>query len=342
MISTDASDRLELMLVAAVTTVLAIRGFLHLTGYPQIGGGGLHIAHLLWGGLGLTGALVITLSALGRRPFTGAALLGGIGLGFFIDEIGKFVTSDNDYFYKPAVALIYVVFLGLVMILRIVRTRPIGEDAALANALTMMADAYHRGMDADARQNILAMLDRASPDHELAPQIRRAVLAAPLAAPADLNPYDRARTALARRYADFAATRTFRRITLIGSVAYVVTVVPALAAVAVEHNLDADDGGIRVALTFATSLLVVVLTLLATLQLLRRNTLGGFRWLRTATVASLVLSQPVTFWYEEFAALPSFAVSLLLYTALNYAIHREEELARGTAAATPDPTTTAR
>jgi hypothetical protein len=46
-----ALARFELFLFTAVATVLVVRTALAVTGYPQVGGGGLHVAHVLWGGL---------------------------------------------------------------------------------------------------------------------------------------------------------------------------------------------------------------------------------------------------------------------------------------------------
>jgi hypothetical protein len=103
--------------VSAVLTILILRLALALAGYPQVGGGGLHIAHELWGGLLMGLAIVLAMSFIGQvvRPYV--AIVTGIGFGLFLDEVGKFVTSTNNYFFKPALAIIYatVVFFVLVV-----------------------------------------------------------------------------------------------------------------------------------------------------------------------------------------------------------------------------------
>ena len=101
---------LEGFLITAVLTVLGLRVYLAAAHYPQLGGNGLHIAHVLWGGLAMAIAIGILLALLTWRAHWVAAAVGGAGLGLFIDELGKFLTSDNNYFFKPAPALIYVVF----------------------------------------------------------------------------------------------------------------------------------------------------------------------------------------------------------------------------------------
>ncbi|MBL8121459.1 hypothetical protein JNM87_01785, partial [Candidatus Saccharibacteria bacterium] len=98
-----ARDLLDIFVVSAASSILLIRFYLHATGYPVIGGTKYHIAHMLWGGLLMLAAFVLNFAFLGARLQKLVALMGGIGFGIFIDEIGKYVTRNNDYFFQPAV-----------------------------------------------------------------------------------------------------------------------------------------------------------------------------------------------------------------------------------------------
>lgn len=103
---------LDLFVSSGLITVFAVRAFLAATGYPQIGNDTLHIAHMLWGGFLL--AAVTLYLGLAKNPLkTLSIILGGIGFGLFIDELGKFITNDNNYFFKPAAGLIILSFVIL-------------------------------------------------------------------------------------------------------------------------------------------------------------------------------------------------------------------------------------
>jgi hypothetical protein len=106
-----AQNYLLTSLVSFGVTVILTREFLQLAGFPQIGNSVLHIAHALWGGLFLFVAVLLPLAFANRWALQASAALSGIGIGLFIDEVGKFITQANDYFYPPALSLIYGFFL---------------------------------------------------------------------------------------------------------------------------------------------------------------------------------------------------------------------------------------
>src|SRR5919201_3202820 len=172
----DFADLLETVLVAAVATILVIRTQLWLTNYPQLGGHGLHIAHLLYGGFLMLLAIGILLTFLGRAPRRPAAIVGGIGFGFFIDEFGKFITADNNYFFKPAAALIYIIFIGLFLLVRrLERDYVLSPVERLANAIDLVASAARRPFGEHEKRRALEWLRGADEGGPLVEPMRRAV-----------------------------------------------------------------------------------------------------------------------------------------------------------------------
>ena len=121
----NAERYLFITIISFAFSVSATRFFLDLTGYPQIGGSELHIAHVLWGGLLLFAGGLFPLIFANKRAFDLSALFSGLGVGLFIDEVGKFITSSNDYFFPAAAPIIYAFFLlTLLMFLLVRRSRP--------------------------------------------------------------------------------------------------------------------------------------------------------------------------------------------------------------------------
>jgi hypothetical protein len=99
------------VLVSCALTVALTRLFLVLAGYPQIGGATYHLAHALWGGLFLLAAGIVALVVQNRGAALVVALLTGVGFGLFVDEVGKFITQQNDYFFPLAAPIVYACLL---------------------------------------------------------------------------------------------------------------------------------------------------------------------------------------------------------------------------------------
>lgn len=142
-------------LLSFVATVSIVRTFLAITGYPQIGNSTLHIAHVLWGGLILYIAAILPLIYLNPRLHILGAVLSGVGVGLFIDEVGKFITRQYDYFFPAAAPIMYVFFLLLVILVVMIR-RPETVDgrAELVQALEIVREQLYRPLEPAERLRI--------------------------------------------------------------------------------------------------------------------------------------------------------------------------------------------
>lgn len=155
----DAERYMFIMLVSFAGSVILTRAFLELTGYPQIATGVLHIAHVLWGGLLLFAAALLPVIFANRWVYTASALLGGAGVGLFIDEVGKFITTNNDYFYPFAAPIIYAVFLITVLLYLRVRHQHEGDDREqLYHVLDGLMEVLDHDLDPNERERVEARL----------------------------------------------------------------------------------------------------------------------------------------------------------------------------------------
>lgn len=175
--SVSGTAAVEWFLVFAIGTILVTRASLAAAGYPQVGGGSLHIAHALWGGALMMLALITGWLFLGSTPRILAIIMGGIGFGLFLDEVGKFVTKTNNYFYKPSVEIMFILIIIVLLIGRIVRDlRPPTVTEAIGNAATIAADGVAHGLPDHRRRQateFLAFAEGKGGDEAVIADIRR-------------------------------------------------------------------------------------------------------------------------------------------------------------------------
>jgi hypothetical protein len=317
-------------------TVAATRIFLQLAGYPQVGNSVLHIAHAIWGGLLLFVAVLVTLILANRWAFTVSAILSGIGVGLFIDEVGKFITQTNDYFFPPAAPLIYSVFLLMILLFLFVRrARPVSPRASMYRALLELRDVLDNDLDPRERDRLLIELNNGRAAS--APHI--ALLAEQLSAylQDECLPLTSYRPGLwtrlnerARAVGERLGRQNHRRLimALIALVGAFTLLVAALLAVAWAMPERAEEilSTVLLSATELTTqrpvwlvvrlglqLLVGLLYLLALLQLWRGREEAGLTMAIFAALVSFTALNLLNFYLNQFGALIAFFFNFALF-----------------------------
>jgi hypothetical protein len=325
------ADLLDSFLVSAIAAVVVIRIFLEATGYPQLGGGGLHIAHVLWGGLGMLVAIVLLLLYTTSTTRLVAAVVGGAGFGAFVDELGKFVTSDNDYFFKPTAAILYALFVVLFLATREIRRfRALSPEECLVNSVELAERLASGTLTADDRDHALQLLARADQAHPLVAPLRAGFLAA------DVAPLSFARlrwmgSAGGRTYAAIVSSRWFRRILagifIVAGLAFVVTAIATVALLggAFFGVLDAQialeeetAGGAIASVIQAVAGLVAGVLIVRGVFALRHSRARAYRAFELAILVDLLLAQPFAFLDVGFGAAVDVFIDLALLATLRF------------------------
>jgi hypothetical protein len=335
----EAGRLLDLMLVSAVTAVLGIRFYLAATGYPRMGGESLHIAHMLWGGLLMLAALVILISFVSRGPQQWGAVLGGLGFGTFIDEIGKFVTHDNDYFYQPAVSLIYVTLVLLYLGGRTLHREQLGRHRDfLANAILELLEIARGDLDRKEQERALRYLRRVGHDAPLASELITILQNADLVPVATPSLASRGLQRAGVMYQRIVTSRWFGHGLVVFFVARILVDLARLSAlfhvlpkrgerllrVPLINMLPADASAYgSVQWLQLGSSLVSAAFVAAGIFFVFSDRLKGLRMFQRSVLASVFLTQVFVFYQAEWLGLIGLAGNLLVFLALRFMIEQE-------------------
>jgi hypothetical protein len=328
--SASLGRRLDTFLVCAIAAVLGNRVFLIITGYPQLGNGTLHISHAIWGALMMAIAIVCAVSFL--PPFTRSfvAFLGGAGFGWFIDELGKFITRDVNYFFEPTIALIYMTFIAMYLGFRVIERRAFGPEEAVLNGLEALKSAAIGELDAPSRRAAIELLDTTGADGPLAEQVRRLLDdEEEMLPPPTPGPAARAGRRLRDAYVRFTHWSGF-----VGAVNTMFVVIAVSSIVSVVA-LALDRRGIRSFSEWATVVSGAVAGILVVVgvPLLRRHRLRAYRWFERGLLVEIFVTQVFVFAEEQLAGVLGLVVILAVWSLLRSAMRAEAE--QRWAAATP-------
>lgn len=326
-----AREQLELFLLSAIGTVLVIRFFLHITNYFQLGGETLHVAHLLYGGVFMAASNVLMLAFLGLRVQRIAAFIGGVGFGFFIDEIGKFITSDNNYFFQPAVGIIYAIFVILYLMFNFLsRSQKLTSREYQLNALSQLEEAIVHDMDPAEKARTHDFLQRADHRSAITRRLQEVIDNVDLVPEEAPGPVTRALRRLDRLYTQFWHSRTSHP--LVRSFFVVESLLFAGAvALGIFENLDEVTKLVAGTPTYDAYLIVgqVITAMVAAAfaitgaLLLPKSRARAFEQFRRATLINLFLTEFFVFARVEFAALPGFLFNVGILLLVTYIIHLE-------------------
>jgi hypothetical protein len=321
----EAEYYLDSLFLSAISTVLLIRFYLHITGYPQIGIGELHIAHTVWGGFIMLFSIIILLTFLSRPSLRVAAIFGGVGFGTFIDELGKFITKDNNYFYSPTFSLIYVIFIVFFLSVKLLEKRKkLSEEEYLDNALEFTRYALFDKTDPSKKEDALKLLEKCDPQNPAVEHIHAMLDDIEYEGEAKQNIFAKIHNRFRSYYKYIIGKNWFTQSIIIFFVIFSLFMLFQNIDIVSpyfwtnQYHLSYIQLG-----KFFSSIVSTSLVLLGILRI-RFSRIGGYKLFKVGILVSLLLTQVFDFYYNQLSALGVFFFNIFILFILNYLIEEEQ------------------
>jgi hypothetical protein len=269
-------------------------------------------------------AIIVLLAFMGVRAQRRASVIAGLGFGLFIDELGKFITRDNNYFYQPTIGLIYLTFVILFIVSRYLsQTRQLSQQEYLLNALSLAQEAVVHDLSTTERNQALAYLAKADKSHPFVPMLIRALQQTVGIVPARSRWHRWARdtqTLYERIIARPKGSKVFNWLFLTDAFLFFVIVFYFFVQELAEGRTDI--GSYVEILSAAVPPIIVLVASVVW----RKNRLRRYRLFSTALLMNIFVTQFFSFYHDQFGALPGFLINIIFYIGVRSLIKHEQQL----------------
>ena len=304
---------LDNFLISSVTSVIFIRIFLLLSGYPQLGGDTFHIAHMLWGGLLMMITLVSLLAFINKNAKIIGSIVGGIGFGIFVDELGKFVTHDNNYFFRPTFAILYLLFLLIYFSFRkIIHIIEKDDKEFVMNALELLKEAVFFDLDTNEKQKLKQYLQKADQNHPLVKEMEHLLRGLEANPVNNKTAFLRFKKYIRQAYINTVKSRYFVTVLFAllfaGSLTNIFLVISNLLRFSTPTFWTI---GLAVSVAVSTAF-----TLWGIIQLSKKNILLAYLYLLRATMVSILFVQFFAFYFHQLTAIIPLLTAFITYISI--------------------------
>jgi len=246
-----------------------------------------------------------------------------LGFGAFIDELGKFLTSDNNYFFQPTIAIIYVIFVLIFLLSRYFENnQKLSDKEYIINTLELVKDIFSHDFDQDDKKKALRFIKKVDSEDPFIVDLRQ-LLERVRVEEDDESPADQLRR-LRRRfnkyYRKIIEKKWFKNLFFLILIS---TGIYSLARGFYFFSSDQDlnfwiNGYI---LSAALSGLLIVIGFVT----LRHSLLQGYLWFKRGVLVSIFLTQFFLFYKDQFSAIIGLGISVFFFLVIDYFIDLEKQ-----------------
>ena len=335
---TDASNHILDFFTWAMLSLFCTRLFLKIFNNPTIGRGDWHIAHVLWGGLFMLFGILISLVFHGKTATKYTTIFAGIGWGLFIDEIGKYITRDNNYWFRPAIIFIYISFVLLFFLYRILEKKSPKNRLSLWYALLEDSqELIHDDLESQEKKELLSKIEKfkkISPSSE-EEKILSDLKALVIKTPALKDKYQFSVSKFIATSLKVTYNRIFKKkLFLYGSITYSFWYILDKMVDTIRLFFNSDKLSLlqnyyshydffsqtevyMISLKFVVESIVAVFFTIGLVNWLNKKTIKGIRYYQWGLLINIFIGSLFKFYFEQFSGVFSLVLALVVWTWLD-------------------------